>query len=505
MGNTQRRLNVVLAVDAGGMDAGIKAGLAKTRQYADETKRIDAEIAANQRRLAEMTRAAKADPADTGKRLVAQRAAEQLNELWAKKNVAASLAEMEAKALAEEQAARAALEGELAIKRQESAMQGMTRETKAAERAIHENAGGLETMAGTAVRMGTILAAARLATEGMHIASAALEGDWAKAADAFRRIPVIGPMAEAGGGLAKAVHQKLSGTGADWEKGIDEANAARKRMADVQAENEKQAAEARLSDDQQFQERWNAERLKAVKERDALTKNGRISPSDEAAYQTALAAIDKKFGDEQQRRWQARYKAGSDVKAAAEEAVSRRNAEVDAANQAQEENAAREGWDAKMRADEQIAAERERERLANQAQEDNAAREGWDAKTRADEELEREKQRTDEQKARDREKLADWSKGQLGAADPMRQYEEFRRKAQAAIYSGDMTQAQAERALKGEIDRLTGAGMPQGGQFMGGEDYSRYIQSALMQKPDVSEKILGELEKLNRIGLKLAG
>ena len=147
MGNTQRRLNVVLAVDSGGMNDGVKAGLAKVREFADETKRINADIATNQRRLAEMARAALADPADTGKRMVAQRAAEQLNELLGKKTVSAGIAEMEAKALAEERATRAALEGELAIKRSETAMRGVTRETRAVGAAMAESNGRLSEMA----------------------------------------------------------------------------------------------------------------------------------------------------------------------------------------------------------------------------------------------------------------------------------------------------------------------------------------------------------------------
>ncbi|HUX00920.1 MAG TPA: hypothetical protein VMY35_08060, partial [Phycisphaerae bacterium] len=266
---------------------------------------------------------------------------------------------------------RAALQERLAaFKAERAAIRasvGATDELGAKTRAVAENSrqiaqDGQKGVEG-ALRFGRAVLAARLATDGLHLATAIVKGDWEELAAAIRGVPVIGEGAVAGYGLGQAImartYESMGWNVRQGDTYGDKLDAQRK-LAEIRERDELAAKRMRMSPDER--------RLAEIADRQAA-ETRRIEDLGEMAPGAALEArlaVEDKFAQERRQIWQAQ--AAEDRRLLDEQA-----ADEAERNQAQEDAAAAAGWEAKQLADEQIeqgeiqAAER-RKRL----EEDNA-------------------------------------------------------------------------------------------------------------------------------------
>jgi hypothetical protein len=165
---------------------------------------------------------------------------------------------------------------------------------------------GMDTSVQRAISIGKAMMIAHVATKGIEFAASMLEGDFDKAAEAFKRIPIVGEGATAGFGLGQAVGRRwtLAMFGKEVVSGENPAVEAEiARAAAITAEAKKKAFEAGLTPEQ----------LRMYRRGDQLFEVSQFGPSERG--EVAREALLRQFQSEDKAEARAKQQAKAEDEA----------------------------------------------------------------------------------------------------------------------------------------------------------------------------------------------
>lgn len=150
-----------------------------------------------------------------------------------------------------------------------------------------------------AIQFGKALIAVRMATEGIHIAAALIEGDFTAAAEAAKRMPIVKQLVEGyeagkhlGTAIAKGIDEGLGGKDSVMVRLAEQGLAAKLDLGRATADTWKEARFARMGGEDKDLENLGESRSKALEEIENKWRAALLVMSAETAAATAAAARD---------------------------------------------------------------------------------------------------------------------------------------------------------------------------------------------------------------------
>jgi len=189
---------------------------------------------------------------------------------------------------------------------------------------------GMDTSVQRAISFGKAMMIAHVATKGIELAASMLEGDWDKAAEAFKRIPIIGEGATAGFHLGTALAGAVLGDGGfdQGDGGIGDRLNARGRLEKIAADAQGAANRVGMREDVRLLTERKEAREAELAVIDELEKTGAMGGFE------ARAAVNAKYAamDAEDRRKAAALDAEADQKRKEQQAEAEAERTREAAN-----------------------------------------------------------------------------------------------------------------------------------------------------------------------------